>query len=44
VVVDSYGYYVFFIYAATVGLPAIGLVLLLTSRQKRAIAYSRNPL
>lgn len=44
VVVDSYGYYVFFIYAATVGLPAIGLVLLLMNLKKRAIAYSRNPL
>lgn len=42
VVVDSYGYYVFFIYAATVGLPAIVLVLLLIRQQKRAIAYSHN--
>jgi len=43
IVVDSYGYYVFFIYAATVGVPAIVLVLLLMRQQKRAIAYSRNP-
>lgn len=43
VVVDSYGYTVFFIYAATVGLPAIMLVLLLMRYQSRAQAYKHNP-
>lgn len=43
VVVDSYGYTVFFIYASTVGLPAIMLVLLLMHYQGRAKAYNHNP-
>jgi len=40
VVVDSYGYTVFFIYASTVGLPAIVLVLLLMRYQSRSKAYN----
>lgn len=43
IVVDSFGYYVFFIYAATVGVPAIVLVLLLMRQQKWTITHSRNP-
>lgn len=43
VVVDSYGYTVFFIYASTVGLPAIVLVLLLMRYQRRSKAYNYNP-
>lgn len=43
VVVDSYGYTVFFIYASTVGLPAIVLVLLLMRYQSRSKAYNYNP-
>ncbi|MGZ8174679.1 MULTISPECIES: AmpG family muropeptide MFS transporter [Methylobacter] len=43
VVVDSYGYTVFFIYASTVGLPAIVLVLLLMHYQSRSKAYNYNP-
>jgi PAT family beta-lactamase induction signal transducer AmpG len=42
-VVDSYGYLVFFIYAATVGLPAIVLVFLLMRHQDLSKAYSHNP-
>ncbi|MGZ4954037.1 MAG: AmpG family muropeptide MFS transporter [Methylobacter sp.] len=38
IVVDSYGYTVFFIYASTVGLPAIVLVLLLMRYQSRSKA------
>lgn len=34
VVVDAYGYFVFFIYAALLGLPAIALVLWLLRRQR----------
>jgi PAT family beta-lactamase induction signal transducer AmpG len=43
IVVDSYGYTVFFIYASTVGLPAIALVFLLMRHQSRSKAYSHNP-
>ncbi|MDI1231845.1 MAG: MFS transporter [Methylobacter sp.] len=43
VVVDSYGYTVFFIYASTVGLPAIVLVLLLMRYQGRIKTNSYNP-
>ncbi|MFA6164309.1 MAG: AmpG family muropeptide MFS transporter [Methylobacter sp.] len=43
IVVDSYGYAVFFIYASTVGLPAIVLVFLLMHHQRRSKAYSHNP-
>ncbi len=43
VVVDSFGYTVFFIYASTVGLPAIVLVLLLMRYQSRSKAHSHNP-
>jgi len=43
VVVDSYGYTVFFIYASTVGLPAIVLVLLLMRYQSRSKTYNYNP-
>ena len=42
-VVDSYGYTVFFIYASTVGLPAIVLVLLLMRYQSRSKGHSYNP-
>ncbi|MGR8980159.1 MAG: AmpG family muropeptide MFS transporter [Gammaproteobacteria bacterium] len=35
VIVDNYGYYIFFIYASVVGFPAIGLVSLLMHRQQR---------
>ncbi|HEY8157925.1 MAG TPA: AmpG family muropeptide MFS transporter [Methylobacter sp.] len=42
-VVDSYGYTVFFIYASTVGLPAIVLVLLLMRHQSRSKGHSYNP-
>jgi PAT family beta-lactamase induction signal transducer AmpG len=41
-VVDSYGYTVFFIYASTVGLPAIVLVLLLMRHQSRSKAHGYN--
>lgn len=43
IVVDSYGYTVFFIYASTVGLPAIVLVFLLMRHQSRSKAYNYNP-
>ncbi|MGZ4997740.1 MAG: AmpG family muropeptide MFS transporter [Methylobacter sp.] len=43
IVVDSYGYTVFFIYASTVGLPAIVLVLLLMRHQSRSKGHSYNP-
>ncbi|MDO9047555.1 MAG: AmpG family muropeptide MFS transporter [Methylobacter sp.] len=43
IVVDSYGYTVFFIYASTVGLPAIVLVLLLMRYQSRSKAYNYSP-
>ncbi|MDO9271190.1 MAG: AmpG family muropeptide MFS transporter [Methylobacter sp.] len=43
IVVDSYGYTVFFIYASTVGLPAIVLVLLLMRYQNRSKAYNYTP-
>jgi PAT family beta-lactamase induction signal transducer AmpG len=43
IVVDSYGYTVFFVYASTVGLPAIVLVLLLMRYQNRSKAYNHNP-
>lgn len=43
VVVDSYGYTVFFIYASTVGLPAIVLVLLLMRHQSRIKSQRHNP-
>ncbi len=42
VVVDSYGYTVFFIYASAVGLPAIVLVLLLMRYQGRSKVYSSD--
>lgn len=42
-VVDSYGYTVFFIYASTVGLPAIVLVLLLMRHQSRSKDHGYNP-
>ncbi|WP_374089556.1 MFS transporter [Methylomicrobium lacus] len=42
-VVDHYGYYVFFIYASVVGLPAISLVLLLISRERRMVAATQSP-
>jgi PAT family beta-lactamase induction signal transducer AmpG len=42
-VVDSYGYTVFFIYASAVGLPAIVLVLLLMRYQNRLQVHSYNP-
>ncbi len=42
VVVDSYGYTIFFIYASTVGLPAIVLVLLLMRYQKLSEAYIQD--
>lgn len=42
-VVDHYGYYVFFVYASVVGLPAISLVLLLLSRERRMIAATQSP-
>jgi len=42
-VVDSYGYTVFFIYASAVGLPAIVLVLLLMRYQSRLKVHSYSP-
>jgi PAT family beta-lactamase induction signal transducer AmpG len=42
-VVDHYGYYVFFIYASAVGLPAISLVLLLLSRERRMKMLAQYP-
>lgn len=42
-VVDSYGYLVFFIYAASAGLPAIVLVYLLMRHQELSKVYSHNP-
>ena len=36
-VVDHFGYYLFFIYASVVGLPAIALVLILIGRERRNI-------
>ncbi len=43
IVVDSYGYTVFFVYASTVGLPAIVLVFLLMRYQSRSKACNHNP-
>lgn len=43
IVVDTYGYYVFFIYASVVGLPAIILVLLLMRHQRLTLARSHSP-
>ncbi len=43
IVVDSYGYTVFFVYASTVGLPAIVLVLLLMRYQSRSKTCNHNP-
>ncbi len=43
IVVDHYGYTVFFVYASIVGLPAIVLVLLLMHYQKQAKACDYNP-
>ncbi|MGJ0490332.1 AmpG family muropeptide MFS transporter [Methylobacter sp.] len=43
IVVDVYGYYVFFIYASVVGVPAIVLVLLLMRYQRATQARNRNP-
>jgi PAT family beta-lactamase induction signal transducer AmpG len=43
IVVDTYGYYVFFIYASVVGLPAIILVLLLMRHQCLAQARNHSP-
>lgn len=42
-VVDHYGYYIFFIYASAVGLPAISLVLLLLSRERRMKMLAQCP-
>jgi PAT family beta-lactamase induction signal transducer AmpG len=42
-VVDHYGYYIFFIYASAVGLPAISLVLLLISRERRTRMLVQSP-
>ncbi|WP_031429416.1 AmpG family muropeptide MFS transporter [Methylomicrobium agile] len=42
-VVDHYGYYIFFIYASAVGLPAISLVLLLIGRERRAKMLAQRP-
>lgn len=42
-VVDAYGYYVFFIYASVVGLPAIVLVLVLMRHQRLILARSHSP-
>lgn len=43
IVVDTYGYYVFFIYASVVGLPAIILVLVLMRYQYLTQARNHNP-
>jgi PAT family beta-lactamase induction signal transducer AmpG len=43
IVVDQYGYYVFFIYASAVGLPAISLVLLLLNRERRMKMLAQCP-
>jgi PAT family beta-lactamase induction signal transducer AmpG len=43
IIVDAYGYYVFFIYASIVGLPAIVLVLLLMRHQRLTQARSHSP-
>jgi MFS transporter, PAT family, beta-lactamase induction signal transducer AmpG len=43
IIVDSYGYMAFFIYASSVGLPAIVLVLLLMRHQGLSKAHNRNP-
>jgi MFS transporter, PAT family, beta-lactamase induction signal transducer AmpG len=43
IIVDAYGYYVFFIYASVVGLPAIVLVLLLMRHQRLTQARSHSP-
>lgn len=43
IVVDHYGYTVFFVYASIVGLPAIVLVLLLMRYQKQSKACDHNP-
>lgn len=43
IIVDAYGYYVFFIYASVVGLPAIALVLLLMRHQRLTQARSHSP-
>ena len=42
VVVDNFGYDVFFIYAAAIGLPAILLVILLMYRQQSLTKGSHN--
>lgn len=42
-VVDHYGYYIFFIYASAVGLPAISLILLLLSRERRLKMRPQSP-
>jgi PAT family beta-lactamase induction signal transducer AmpG len=42
-VVDHYGYYVFFIYASAVGLPAISLILLLLGRERRLKMLPQSP-
>jgi PAT family beta-lactamase induction signal transducer AmpG len=42
-VVDHYGYYIFFIYASAVGLPAISLILLLLSRERRLKMLPQSP-
>ncbi len=43
IVVDHYGYTVFFVYASIVGLPAIALVLLLMHYQKESKICDHNP-
>lgn len=43
-VVDHYGYYLFFIYASAVGLPAITLVLVLIGRERRIVTATETPL
>jgi len=43
IIVDAYGYYVFFIYASVVGLPAIVLVLLLMRYQRLTQARNHSP-
>ncbi|WAK02767.1 AmpG family muropeptide MFS transporter [Methylobacter sp. YRD-M1] len=43
IVVDTYGYYVFFIYASVVGLPAIILVLVLMRYQYLTQARNHSP-
>lgn len=43
VVVDSFGYHSFFVYAAAVGLPAIVLVVVIMRYQQRAKTECHNP-